>query len=111
VILNFCKALFFCKDKKEASIYSYDDYKLSEKESSDVDLMVSFMINDKLCTFFCRYMKDPAFKNGLMLVTELALNTIHGRKRSMLVTVLALEVRSMLLQRNYSKRGRQLSLL
>jgi hypothetical protein len=33
-------------------------------------LMVPVMIIDKIPTFFCRHMKDPAFKNGLMLVTE-----------------------------------------
>ena len=44
----------------------------------DVVLMMSFMIIDKLSTFFFRHMKNPAFKNDLMLITKPALK--HSRK-------------------------------
>jgi hypothetical protein len=43
----------------------------------NIVLMVSVMIIDEIPTLFCRHMKDPAFKNGLMLVTEPALK--HSR--------------------------------
>jgi len=43
----------------------------------NIVLMVSVMSVDEIPTLFCRHMKDPAFRNGLMLVTEPALK--HSR--------------------------------